>query len=370
MTSPNSLVFPTPGGTIDTWGVVLNAMLTLLDNADHTTGKGVPIPSAALGINGDVSWASYALTAAKTVSFVAVAPTALTPYVNAFFVSSVDSNLWFRNAAGTNVQLTAGAQLNLSAVGGIGGDYAAVAALFSYDDATKRYLAQQQGAPRPWAGFATGDIDLYQKAASITNKVTLKSPAALAASYALTFPAALPAAASIAQISAAGAVTASNVITGNITLSGTGHVLRGSRTITAAVSSGGAINIAGGGVTTPSVGRAGVGCPAGSTNAFPLSLTTSEFRIMTIDSINVWIAVAGAAVTLTLMYADTGGTLQPLFSATTAATVAQYTAVPIVVGPTGSMLVAGESYYLYVQPAAGNTTCNVLSVDFITSVPT
>ena len=371
MSGPMGLIAPTPGASTNVWGVVLNTLLGLVEAHDHTVGKGSLVPSAGIGVNADLSFASFAMTATKAVTFTEQLPASVTSYASALFANSVDHNLYWRNSSGTNVQITAGSTLNVSIVGGIGGDYSTVAALFSYDDATRRYLAQQQGAPRPWAGFATADIDLYQKAASITNKVTLKSPNALAASYALTFPAALPAAKSIAQIDAAGVVTASNAITGNITLAGTGHVLRGNRTITAAVSSGGAINISAGGVTTPTVGRAGVGCPTGSTNAFPLSLTTSDFRLMTIDSINVWIAVAGAAVTLVLMNSATDGSLQAAsVGATTAATVAQYTAVPITVGVAGSMLVAGESYYLQVTTGAGTTTCNVLSVDFLTSITT
>lgn len=208
-TSNMNLTLPTDHGSSDIWDVVLDAVFGLIDSHDHTTGKGVPIPSAALKINADVTWAfggtNYAIVNAKAYDLVPTTTASVASYSSALFSNSQDSNnLYYRNSGGTNVQITSGGTLNVSIVGGIGGDYASVSALLSYEDSTKRYLLQQQGSPRPWAGLATADIDLYQKAASIVNKVTLKSPNALGASYSLTMPGALPSATSSIVTTSAG----------------------------------------------------------------------------------------------------------------------------------------------------------------------
>lgn len=205
MSGPMSLVYPVNGDTQDTWGVVLNALLQLVENHDHTSGKGEPITGAALSIDQDISWGQHAITAVTALELAEVAASAVTAYSDALYVDSSDHNLYFRNQGGTDVKITDGNTLNVSIVGGIGGDYSSVGALLSYDDATKRYLLQQEGSPKPWAGLATGDIDLYQKAASITNKVTLKSPSSLAASYTVTLPTAVPAATSPIFLTSGGA---------------------------------------------------------------------------------------------------------------------------------------------------------------------
>jgi len=216
MSTPNmSLVLPVDHGSADIWDTVLDAILNLIDAHDHTTGKGVKIPSAALNINADVSWASagvyYAIKDVFAVDFQPSAAASMSSYAGAIFVNSSDNELYWRTVAGTNVKMTAGNALNVAAfTGGIGGDYSAVGALFSFDDATDRYLAQQQGSPRPWAGIALGNLDIYEQAASISNRVRQKSPAGLGASYDVTWLAALPASTVGLQISSTGQLTASN----------------------------------------------------------------------------------------------------------------------------------------------------------------
>src|SRR5207344_2934707 len=79
---------------------------------------------------------------------------------------------------------------------------------------TDSYWFQQQvgSAVRQYARMRSADVDLYEfkanPAAGVpTNRVRLASPTALAASYALTFPAALPASTKPVQIDSAGLVS-------------------------------------------------------------------------------------------------------------------------------------------------------------------
>lgn len=221
-TANMSLVYPADHTETDTWGPILNTLFGVIDEHDHSVGKGVKVPSGGLKINADVSWSfggtQYAITDMKALDFTPVAASGITSYSSALFVNSSDSNnLYFRNSGGTNVKITDGGTLNISIVGGIGGDYQTVGALFSFDDATDSYWAQQQGSPRPWARLRVGDVDIYETAASISNRVRLKSPSALAASYDITWLAALPASTMPLQVSNAGVLSASNTFAGELT---------------------------------------------------------------------------------------------------------------------------------------------------------
>lgn len=226
-TDPNmtGLIYPTEGDSVDIWAMIMNSTCWPIIGAhDHTTGNGVKIPSAALKINADVSLAfsgtSYAVTDAKAIDFAAQTAASVASYAGALFVNSDDANnLYFRTVGGTNVKITDGTTLNVSIVGGIGGDYSSISALLDYDDATDTYRFRQETAAgvRQFAKIKSADLLLGEYKASgnptvPTNFVTLKSPAALAAAYSVTFPAALPDSTSIAQVSSAGVMTLSNTI--------------------------------------------------------------------------------------------------------------------------------------------------------------
>lgn len=228
-TTPNmSLVLPVDHGDDSVWGSLLATVFDLLDSHNHVSGAGVPVPSAGLRINADISWSYlgtyYAIKDAKAIDFQPTTAASVSALSSALWVSSVDSELHFLDASARDVKLTNGGAINVSLVGGIGGDYSSVSALLSFDDATDSYWLQQQGSPRPWARARVGDVDIYETAASIVNRVRLSSPAALAASYALTFPAALPGSTSVLQVSSAGAITASNTIANAVTMSSTATV--------------------------------------------------------------------------------------------------------------------------------------------------
>lgn len=212
--TPNmALVLPTDHSETDVWGPLLESVFGLIDGHDHSAGKGARVATAGLDINADLTFASggsyYAATNLRAVDFQPSNPSDVASLAGALFVSDADNNLYFRTTTGSNVQVTAGTVLNVAALaGGIGGDYASVSALLSFDDASDSYWLQQQvsGGNRAWARVRTGDVDIYETAALITARVRIKSPSALAASYALTLPAALPAATARLGVDSAGNV--------------------------------------------------------------------------------------------------------------------------------------------------------------------
>ena len=224
-TTNMNLVLPTDHGDSDVWGPILATAFGLIDQHDHTTGKGVKIPSAALNINGDVSWSSHAITSALALGLASTTPTSVASYVSTIFVNASDSNnLYFRNASGVNVKITDGSTINVSVTGGIGGDYAAVGALVDFDDASDTYRFRQQtgSGVRQFAYGSFASINLFEfKAVGSSpvppNRVRLSSPASLAASYELSFPAAVPGSTSFVACDTSGALSFSNAIASMLT---------------------------------------------------------------------------------------------------------------------------------------------------------
>lgn len=374
-TTPNmGLVVPDDHTDTDTWGLALNTVFGVsgggIDAHDHTTGKGVKIPSAALNINADVSWASggiyYALKDTLAVDFQPSAATSMTAYAGALFCNSADNELYWRTTGGTNVKMTAGNALNVAAfTGGIGGDYAAVGALESYDDATRRYLFQQEGSPRPWAGLATGDLDIYEKAASISNKVTLKSPGGLAASYAVTWLAALPASAMGIAIDNSGTMTAGASFAmqanANITLSGTGTYKQGTKNITMPVI--GAYGLDGG-AGSVSVTASNVGAKLANNTIwyFPLPVIPHHARIV---GVQAWFSSNADATACTCTIYKSSNANPPGTGLTTTGTaLSTISTAEASVSSLTLQATNGQSYWLQVGNGVNTPTIVAIGVDY------
>lgn len=209
ITLPNiSIILPTLGGDTGIWDEEINAALSLIDAHDHSSGKGIRIRTAALDINADLSIAGYALTNVGKAAFTPIA--ALAAGANVLSVNVSDGELYWRSSGGVNVKLTSGSTLNTTLVGGIVGDYTAVSAEVAYDDANARYTFKSPGTPKVWAKLASGEHRIYESGTSVSLYVGIKSPSALAASYSVEMPAALPSALSVVQVNASGVMTFSD----------------------------------------------------------------------------------------------------------------------------------------------------------------
>lgn len=222
MATPNmSLVLATVGGSVGTWGTTLNAALTLIDAHDHTSGKGPRITPSAINVNADLTFAGNAATNLKAIAFTAQASYTTN---NALWVNSSNNDLYYRRA-GTDNRLTVNGVLNVSLVGGIAGDYAASAASLYYDDAAEAYrFLEAAPSPNDWSYIKAGGVDIYEHDSGIANFVGLRSPAALAASYNLTFPAALPGSTLLVQCGTGGALTFSNSSLASLSMTSGEHV--------------------------------------------------------------------------------------------------------------------------------------------------
>lgn len=216
-TSNMTLVLPTLNGDPGVWDTLINAALERVDLHNHTTGYGVQVPSAGIGINADLTFAGYAATNLKATRY---SSQSASPGARSVYFKTDD--LYIADGNNVEIRVTSGGQLNMSLVGGIAGDYAAVSASLYYDDTAQTYrFLEAAPAPNSWSRVACGDLDLYEHASGIANRVRLSSPAALAASYALTFPGALPGSTLLQQVSAAGVISWSNTIANAVSMSST-----------------------------------------------------------------------------------------------------------------------------------------------------
>lgn len=385
--SPNmAIVMPNDHDDDDVWDTILDTALGMtVDRHDHTTGKGVPIPGQALKITADVSWSSggssYALTDLRAIDFSPQPAAGMTALAGAIFVSDGTSGLaagelYWRTVLGANVKLTSGNALNVAAfTGGIGGDYSAVGALEIFDDATDSYWFQQQvgASVRQYARMRSADVDLYEYKANPatgvpTQRVRLASPAALAASYALTFPAALPPANQAVAIDATGAVTTGTSMAlaanANLTLTGTGTYRHGSKTINKAIQAFEAVNGGGGSVNT-TTNQPGVSLANNTIVYFPLPIMPTHYRLL---SVSVWFASAADATACTCKLFATS-TATPAGTGFTDLSTLLTTGGTSISTAGGLMLLPSGSETFWVQISNSATTPKILAMTVNYDVP-
>lgn len=206
-TLPNmGLITPTLGGDSGAWDDKINTAFEAVDAHDHTSGSGVPVPVAGIDIDTDLPMGGNGLTSLGKLSFSTI--TAPVSGSKNLFVNAADNELYWRTNGGANVKLTDGTSINTTLVGGIVGDYSTVGAEVAYDDANKRYTFKDETSPsKKWVRLASGPVRLFEHVSTASTYVELASPAALAASYTVTWPAALPGASAIMVMSSAGVVS-------------------------------------------------------------------------------------------------------------------------------------------------------------------
>lgn len=303
-TYPNmGLAVPTQGGDSGTWDDKINACFALIDAHDHTSGKGVQIPVAGLNIDTDLPMGSHGLTGVGRVDFTPIAT--LAAGANVLFVDLNDGELYYRTTGGTNVKLTLGTSINTTLVGGIVGDYTSVGAEVAYDAANKRYTFKDSSSPtKKWARLASGPVRIYEYNSTDSVYVEHAVDAALASSYTVTWPAALPGATQMVTITDAGVVAFDGVLGANqnITLSGTGKIKHGNYTRLITFDSNDVIDYQNGtvGHTTGD---------GGSTLSANAPATSAYYRIPTIPAnerlVSIVITGTGASSSIGLLYYNT-----------------------------------------------------------------
>ena len=139
LTLPGVSVTPGPE-----WGTLLNAALTSIDSHDHSSGNGQKITQSGINITGSFSLNDQAIQDLGSCTYknlTALLTTATTTYVK-------DGDLYYNDAGSNQVRITSGGSLDVSSVGGIGGDYTTTSATAVYTDAVLTYTFQDSNAAR------------------------------------------------------------------------------------------------------------------------------------------------------------------------------------------------------------------------------
>lgn len=154
-----------------------------VDTHNHTSGQGVPVPTAGLNINADLALNGFNLLGARSYRMASQAsPLALPGDVATLYVSG--GNLYYNNLSGSQVQITVGSTLNAGSIGGFGGNYGVGGSIANYNSSTTQYIFTSDGSDL--ANVAVGELSIYKTGTS-AHSVNLISPT-LAASYSLTLP--------------------------------------------------------------------------------------------------------------------------------------------------------------------------------------
>lgn len=129
MSTPMNLIYPTigRGGTPGpNYAQNVNDDLQLLEYHNHSSGKGVQVPTAGLKFDADFAFnvsvaAGLNAYGLRSVRFAGqTAPLTTMQDLGCLYVSTA-GDLWFNNGGGTGIQITAGNVINPSYFGGISG---------------------------------------------------------------------------------------------------------------------------------------------------------------------------------------------------------------------------------------------------------
>lgn len=205
-TTPNmGLILPTPTVTPGPlYASENNNAFSAIDSHNHTSGLGVPIPSSALNINGDVSFQNNNLIVLKSSRYAdQVSP--LSGPSDLACVYSVAGDLYYNDGIGNQIQLTIGGALNATSIGGIGGDYSTSTASVFYTSLNNTFSFWQSSGVN--ATLDVGDIIVRSEVASAFG-VHLTASASMSADYSLTLPIALPSVQSFMTLDASGNIAA------------------------------------------------------------------------------------------------------------------------------------------------------------------
>lgn len=212
---------PVVGTSGTAYATQINAFLT-----EVKTRLEAAIPVGSLLV-GDIDLNNNALLGASYVGLYQN----ITPDTSATgSLQNINGDLYYIDSTGA-IQLTTGGTINSSGIGGITGDYGgANPAQLRFDDGSKVYQHYDDFSGLAWAYTRQLGVDI---AGSSTSLVRARITWAGSSSMSVILPASLPASTVLLQMDNTGQISATNTldINTNITLSGTGKLVHGTRTI-------------------------------------------------------------------------------------------------------------------------------------------
>ena len=155
-TNITALAKPAVGTTTGPqWATDLNTSIDAVDGHDHSTNKGIRITPAAINISADLEFNDNSATELKNIIF-STATAATTSYS----VYQASGNLYWRNGAGTAVQITTGSAVNAGAgsISGMTGTDAGV----TYADGSKTFNFFTDAGNGDYGKMAHADLLLFK----------------------------------------------------------------------------------------------------------------------------------------------------------------------------------------------------------------
>lgn len=197
ITTNMGLILPTVGEEAGpTYGEDQNASMLLIDQHNHTSGYGAPVPVSGLDINADLPFANNNATNLKSSRFF-VQGSALSggSDLGCLYVTGVD--LYYNDVNGNQIQITQS--------GGVAGTPGSIGSLVApasatYVGATPAFVFQS--AANTPASLDGGSVVLRNISAN-SKGLTLAPPNAMAADYTLTLPS-LPAQTNVMTLDTSG----------------------------------------------------------------------------------------------------------------------------------------------------------------------
>ncbi len=199
-----NLTLPVVGTTLGPlYATQLNAALTTVDAHNHSVGSGQQITPSGISITADLSFGSNNATLLRSTRYVNQSGNLVTATdVGCIFVKGYE--LYYNDNSGNHVQITSG-----GAVAGTPGSIGSLTSPASVNYSAPTFVFQSDS-------LIPGNLDagsvIIREVLVSAKGITLSSPAALAADYTLTLPAALPASTKILSLSSAGVVAAAYAV--------------------------------------------------------------------------------------------------------------------------------------------------------------
>lgn len=174
----------------------INNCMSLLDQHNHTSGYGVPIPTSGLNINADLPFGNNDAITLRSSRYTAQSsPLGVATDIGCTYVSGVD--LYYNDVSGNQIRMT-----QSGGVAGTSGSIASLAAPASATYVSANSTFVWQSAVNTPATMDFGSAILRNISAS-SKGLTLNPPSAMATNYSLTLPS-LPAATSFVTLDTSG----------------------------------------------------------------------------------------------------------------------------------------------------------------------
>jgi hypothetical protein len=197
--SPNmQLVVPTVGSEPGPqYASDVNTSLALIDQHDHSPGRGVAITPSGININQNLNFHDFAAISLSYLSLVAGASATTTVQAISSAPTAGINELWYTDSNGTSTQITSNGVVNATAAA-IPGE--------SYNAGTFIWTQTQSSLPTTPANFDIGSIVLRPNTAGTTNGITLTPPSGISSAYQISLPN-LPGSTSFMAISSSGVIS-------------------------------------------------------------------------------------------------------------------------------------------------------------------